>query len=28
VLAADLDAHFSLPARTPADLVSASYGLE
>jgi len=28
VLAADLDAHFSLPARTPADLVIPSYGLE
>jgi hypothetical protein len=28
MLAADLDAHFSLPARTPADLVFPSYGLE
>jgi hypothetical protein len=28
VLAADLDAHFTLPARTPADLVIPSYGLE
>ena len=28
VLAADLDAHFTLPARTPADLVMPSYGLE
>jgi Protein of unknown function (DUF3592) len=28
VLAADLDAHFSLPARTPADLLIPFYGLE
>jgi hypothetical protein len=28
VLAADLDAHFTLPARTPADLVIPSYGVE